>query len=43
MIVADDFVDAAIVMAVIGVAMGVWLVVRWLVDVARNPDRFDIW
>jgi hypothetical protein len=42
-IVADDLVDVVIVMAVIGVAMGVWLVVRWLVDVARKSDRFDIW
>jgi hypothetical protein len=43
MIVADDLVDVVIVMAVIGVAMGVWLAVRWMVDVARKSDRFDIW
>ena len=43
MIVADDLVDVVIVMVVIGVAMGVWLVGRWLVDVARRSDRFDIW
>jgi hypothetical protein len=42
-IVADDLVDVVIVMVVIGVAMGVWLVGRWLVDVARRSDRFDIW
>jgi hypothetical protein len=42
-IVADYLVDVVIRMAAIGVAMGVWLVVRWLVDVARKSDRFDIW
>jgi len=42
-IVADDLVDVVIVMAVIGVAMGVWLVGRWLVNVARKSDRFDVW
>jgi len=43
LIVADGLLDVVIPLVVIGVAMGVWLVGRWLVDVARKSDRFDIW
>jgi hypothetical protein len=43
LIVADDLLDVVIPLVVAGVAMSVWLVGRWLVDVARKSDRFDVW
>jgi len=43
MIVPDGLLDFVIPLVVAGVAMGVWLVGRSLVNVARKSDRFDIW
>lgn len=43
MIMPDHLLDVVIPLVLAGTLMGVWLVGRWLVDVARRSDRFDIW